>query len=514
MVQARVANGARPAKSGRVDPRGVGVGPDEVHLGHRLVVGALDPDRQVREDRRPAEVDVRDVEQVNVAVLLPDPVHDLGEELEGASGAVEDADRADPLVEDADELGVERIGGLDELAVRGRRLGPAAELLAGDAQLLVVGPIPARGLGRRHRVDRGEEATLEDLDDLGVLGGLDHRARSGDDTLGVLERLLELGLGLVEELGELLGLVPVGVGAGRERDDHDDLRVAGRKLEEALEERRDRLRLATDLRVARARQLAEVVGNLVDDEDRRLVTDDRLPCGLAGRRAALVRCLELRVGVRPKLSGELAPERMGPDPVGDEAVLRIESVSDNRGHSALRGDERRVDEVGEIRRTRAASKVVHGHQAMGLAATEGGREADDPVLGARNVRAADAAKGPGQELAQARRRVGDRKERVGVTVDRIAGRVADDLVELGREVVVGKPAAEHVRTRGTGLRDWSETGHATPSSQRLPPGAPCVRLSRNRGRWRLGRRITRVAAAVPARVSPMVPYVTARIQGH
>jgi len=67
--------------------------------------------------------------------------------------------------------------------------------------------------------------------------------------------------------------------------------------------------------------------------------------------------------------------------------------------------------------------------------------------------ATHAPERPRQQLAEARRRIGDGKELVRVTVDGVAGRIPDNLVQLGREVVVGKPAADDVRAWSARSRD-------------------------------------------------------------
>lgn len=71
-----------------------------------LEVGSADANGQVVQHFVSAIVDVRDVDDLGVGVVLPQPGHDLGQELEGTvAGALKVGDVSEPLVEDADQFG-------------------------------------------------------------------------------------------------------------------------------------------------------------------------------------------------------------------------------------------------------------------------------------------------------------------------------------------------------------------------------------------------------------------------
>ena len=77
-----------------------------------------------------------------------------------------------------------------------------------------------------------------------------------------------VGLGLVKEAGELVGLRAEGVGGCRERDDHDDVWRCGCQLEEVLEKGRNGRPHPARLRVAGGDELTEMIRQLIEDHDR------------------------------------------------------------------------------------------------------------------------------------------------------------------------------------------------------------------------------------------------------
>ena len=108
----------------------------------------------------------------------------------------------------------------------------------------------------------------------------------------------------------------------------------------------------------------------------------------------------------------------------------------------------------------ALGEVVDGCQAVRLPATERSRRTQDAVLPSDALRTGDAAEGLRQQRLQARSGVGLGEEGVGVAVDRVVLGVADDLVQLRREVVVREPTLEDILTRHTHLPESHQT-HVT-----------------------------------------------------
>jgi len=87
----------------------VSVRADEVDLRDARERIPVDRDGEVVEDAEAAEVDIRDVDDLGVAVLVPQVGDDLREELEGAACPLEVRDAPEALVEDPDDFGVERV---------------------------------------------------------------------------------------------------------------------------------------------------------------------------------------------------------------------------------------------------------------------------------------------------------------------------------------------------------------------------------------------------------------------
>jgi len=84
----------------------VGVRADEVDLRDARERIPVDRDGEVIEDAEATQVDVRDVDDLGVAVLLPQVGDDLREELERAACPLEVRDAPEAFVEDPDDLGV------------------------------------------------------------------------------------------------------------------------------------------------------------------------------------------------------------------------------------------------------------------------------------------------------------------------------------------------------------------------------------------------------------------------
>lgn len=145
---------------------------------------------------------------------------------------------------------MEGIRGLDPLGIGSRRVGPVRERdPTGGDRLVEVAVGLASGVGGGG-VDSGEQAGLEDLGDLGVLGRADDRLLAGQHRLGISGGLVGGLEVLVEEALELGRLLAVGVGVGGQRDDHHHMGGRSGVLEEALEEHRDGLGLAAHVGVA------------------------------------------------------------------------------------------------------------------------------------------------------------------------------------------------------------------------------------------------------------------------
>ncbi len=83
-----------------------------------------------------------------------------------APRALEVRDRPETLVQDAHELWVEGVRGLDLFRVGPRLIGAAGEVLAAGDELLVVAAVVTGGLARRGRIDPLEQPALEDLGNL------------------------------------------------------------------------------------------------------------------------------------------------------------------------------------------------------------------------------------------------------------------------------------------------------------------------------------------------------------
>ncbi len=73
--------------------------------------------------------------------------------------------------------------------------------------------------------------------------------------------------------------------------------------------------------------------------------------------------------------------------------------------------------------------------------------------------AREPAEGEGEEVPESFRWVREREKGLRVPVDWVIAWIADDLVELGRKVVVGQLAGQNIRPGLTSLSDWSKCSH-------------------------------------------------------
>ena len=126
----------------------------------------------------PGQVDVGDVDDLGVFVRLPQVRDDLGEELQRAAGPLEVRDAPEALVENSDDLRMERVAGGD--APRHTALGFPPRLTARRSASRARTGSGNRPRPRQRRSGRSlEQPPLEDLRDLSVSRRLDDPAGPG-----------------------------------------------------------------------------------------------------------------------------------------------------------------------------------------------------------------------------------------------------------------------------------------------------------------------------------------------
>jgi len=184
---------------------------------------------------------------------------------------------------------------------------------------------------------------------------------------------------------------------------------------------------------------------------------------LAGCSALLVGRFEGRIGVRSELHADFAPQGVRGLAARGDAVDGVERVTHDGGDVTVVRNQIRVDELAHVVRPCAVGQVVHGDEAVRLAATETGFAADQAMLGAGHPSLGEATEGACQERAKTFRGIGQFEELLRVAVGGVPARVADDSVELGGEVRVGQSTVEHVASRGAVITDAWQVSHQLAS---------------------------------------------------
>ena len=409
----------------------------------------------------------------------PDAADRLGQELERPSSPLEPRQRAEALVEAIDQGRVERVGGRHQIAVGGRVRGgrPGGDVRGVKAGVQLPVGLPGGGCGLF--VDPIEQAAAQDEADLAVVGG------AADGALGPVHHVFRLGGQPVRHRSEqlllhLVGLPAVGVGAGGQGDHDAGRGRGGGRLEQRLQRGHGGVALGLDAVVGRRAELADVVGQLVDHDHGGGGADGLQPGLLAGGGAGLVGRLDAPPGPGAELAGDLAPQGVGGDGAGGEAVDGIEAEARHRRYLAALGigQQGRVDELPDVGGPGASGQVPQGDQTVGLAAAEAGLVAVDGMLGcgragvglaggvgagARGAGAGAGGREPGeragQQLLEPFGGVGQGEERLGVGVGGVVVGVADHLVELGGEVLALQPAGEHVGSGLAGVGDRGQFCH-------------------------------------------------------
>jgi hypothetical protein len=305
-----------------VDLDGVGVVADQVRVGDLLELGPVELDGQLPQQVVVVQRQVADVQRRRRRVrVVPQDPDGAGQQPQRPAGALEGRDGRQPLVEHPHQLRVQRVGRLDRGGVALRVGGRTGEVLALPGELVVGRPVLRRGLRSGVEVDAGEQAPLDDLGDVGVLGGLDHAVLAADDRVD----LALDGRGLLRER----------VLCGGERDDDHQVRGRHRVLEQGLEERGDLAGHPPHVLVTRLRAGPQVGGDLVDHHHRRGGADDVGQRLAARGRAGLVRAVHRLPRVVTELRCERAPQRQrtGSSRRGG-AVDRVERVTDQRDRPA------------------------------------------------------------------------------------------------------------------------------------------------------------------------------------
>ena len=313
---------------------------------------------------------------------LPQVRDGAREQPQHAPHALEVAERRRLAGERRQHLRVQRIACPERLGA----LGPCR---VGRERIAVCCPERAvpfdRGLDARS-VDALEQAPAQHLDGLVLFGRIEQRGLARGHAL----RFAHL-------IGDELILLAVGVArpsvlADREGVDERGVRCAFDSLEQRGQECGELVP-----RIPHPPDLSQVDRELVEEDERRLATE-QLAQGLRpGRNARLVALAEPLVAIFAReRTGDLAPRRVGQyavahgPAVGRIGVLAVEGGDAHSAPAFKQQQQRRVDELGDVRHgPEPACGVREGDQAVGLAPAIGGIEAEDRSDPRRQPRPAD-----------------------------------------------------------------------------------------------------------------------------
>ena len=362
------------------------------------------------------------------------------------------------------------------------RLGALGPCRVGCERLAVCCPERAvlidRGLDAQS-VDVLEQAPAQHLDGLVLFGRIEQRGLARGHAL----RFAHL-------VGDVLVLLAVGVArpsvlADRERVDERGVRCPFHGLEQRGQECGELVP-----RIPHAADLSEVDRELVEEDERRLATEQLAQRLRPGRNARLVALADPLVAIPSReRTGDLAPRRVGQYAVAHgPAIGRIGVLAVEGGdpHSAV-GQQRWVDELGDVRHgPEPVCGVREGDQAVGLAPAIGGIETED---------GSDFAAGPGQPSADVPEQALEPSCRVGVGEEphRVpvlgASLSRDHRGEIGCEVRFRDLAPEHVAPWRAGVEHgWN--CHRFRSELRWCPVWPAY-LTREGTRLRGSRLVNR-----------------------
>ena len=230
---------------------------------------------------------------------------------------------------------MERVCVVDLVAVAGGVSGRLPDLDVLPSQRAVVALIGLSCSLCGRFVDRLEESPSQNETDLIVVGG------TTDSAFGAFHHICclvdEVLTGDVEELVLDLGrLLPERFGARRQGHDDSDSWCRRGRLKQDLQHVDCGLCHLLDVAISRGDEAAEVLRHLVNDDDRRLVTDHVQPGLLAGACAAGITGRHGRPSIVAELSGDLTPDRVSGGPVGCQSVNRVETVADDGRHPTVR----------------------------------------------------------------------------------------------------------------------------------------------------------------------------------
>ncbi len=387
-----------------------------------------------------------------------------------AAGPLEGHQRGPVRVEAVEDLGVDRVRGLQALlvvrvpALRRKLLVPGAVEIrerAGDH----VAVLEPRRVG-----ERLEQAPAHDLEALLGAGWPPRGLDAADDVAETVERL---PTALPPDF-HVIGLrVRRGGGVRRREADHEQAVVDRlRRFGEHLGEGELRLE-ATRRQVALVMELARVGDPLVDQDQAWPVLGQELAQRVAGTGCTLVIRGDAGVpGGTPQLPGQLTPQRPHERPVRlGHGIARGDFVADEDDAPRRRqlcgaGCPQRVVDARQLARRGAREQVVESEHRMGLAAAEVGLQLHDRIA----TLTAEPPYRSGQHSLEALGQIRPPEELGRVPV--LCRPFAEvRLPEIGRELRLLVTAARHVLVRRCDLapRLQRSGGGAVDGKARLLP---------------------------------------------
>src|ERR1039457_736774 len=161
---------------------------------------------------------------------------------------------------------MKRVRGGHSLTVGLRRFRPAGQWFIPRSQPLVIRGVRVAGRIRGFSVDPQEKTPFEDLGDLGLVCRLDDGLSTSQTALSVRKGGGETPAKFVQKVLEFVSFLAVSVCTSGQRDDDDDVRAPRCELREVLEKCWQCLSETPSLALTRARQLAKVKRDFVDDD--------------------------------------------------------------------------------------------------------------------------------------------------------------------------------------------------------------------------------------------------------